>query len=287
MRYLASFQDPEMAALKDSDAAPAPLVGGAARGRNGYSLFGVLRTKPGRADSPPTLSMSCSDKIARWNVLGIQGALASRVLWPIYVSNIVIGEVDLHMQGVVREDCERAFVDRLAVMECARSIQTVILFRSPDRQRQASPMASVCAGRRSRLPPPLSSIRVRKLVPLHHATIVRILLLLLSLPLTVASIALCWVANSPQAHEVVINGLKRGVPPKHRQNPKFRYDALRPAQLKRLTVHRPILSKIALFQVCAQAAVERNRALPTHVGNSHGRTIYSRMKSQALILPSS
>lgn len=29
------------------------------RGRVGYQEFGILRTKPGRVDSEPTLSMSC------------------------------------------------------------------------------------------------------------------------------------------------------------------------------------------------------------------------------------
>ena len=117
MRYLASFQDPDMAALKDSSVPQVPPVHGAARGRDGYSLFGVLRTKPGRADSPPTLSMSCSDKIARWNVLCIQGALASCLLWPTYISSIIIGEVETAMQDEVREDCERALAGRLAVLE--------------------------------------------------------------------------------------------------------------------------------------------------------------------------
>lgn len=64
MRFLASSQDPEMAALKDSSPPVPPPVGEACRGRDGFALHGVLRTKPGRADSPPTKCMSCSDKIA-------------------------------------------------------------------------------------------------------------------------------------------------------------------------------------------------------------------------------
>nr|XP_033326541.1 tRNA-specific adenosine deaminase 1 isoform X3 [Megalopta genalis] len=54
-----------------------------------YHVVGTLRTKPGRGN--PTLSLSCSDKIAKWNILGLQGALLSMIIPLIKMETVIIG----------------------------------------------------------------------------------------------------------------------------------------------------------------------------------------------------
>lgn len=51
--------------------------------------IGEIRTKPGKGIR--TLSVSCSDKLSRWNILGLQGALLDAILYrPIYLSSFTI-----------------------------------------------------------------------------------------------------------------------------------------------------------------------------------------------------
>ncbi|XP_030895044.1 tRNA-specific adenosine deaminase 1 isoform X6 [Leptonychotes weddellii] len=94
-----------------------------------YHQVGLLRVKPGRGDR--TCSLSCSDKLARWNVLGCQGALLMHLLEePVYLSAVVIGRCPYSQEAMQRALTGRS---RISKVELFRSFQRLLSSISEDK----------------------------------------------------------------------------------------------------------------------------------------------------------
>jgi tRNA-specific adenosine deaminase 1 len=76
-------------------------------GRAFFSLKGIVRRKPGRADAPPTLSKSCSDKLAMKQCTGLLSGLTALLVAP--TANTYLTSFVLPAHVVVDESVERAF----------------------------------------------------------------------------------------------------------------------------------------------------------------------------------
>lgn len=78
-------------------------------GRACFDQLGVVRRKPARADAPPSLSKSCSDKLALKQCTSLLSSLAALLVSPtgVYLSSLVLPESQFSAAA-----CERCFSAR-------------------------------------------------------------------------------------------------------------------------------------------------------------------------------
>lgn len=75
-------------------------------GRGYFGTLGVVRRKPARPDAPPTLSKSCSDKLALKQYTSVLSAVSSLFIHP---GNAYIHTLVMPQSQMVPEACGRAF----------------------------------------------------------------------------------------------------------------------------------------------------------------------------------
>ncbi|KIN04484.1 hypothetical protein OIDMADRAFT_156477 [Oidiodendron maius Zn] len=75
-------------------------------GRGYFSALGIVRRKPSRPDAPPTVSKSCSDKIALKQCTSLFSSITSVLITPsnAYLSSVILPESQCSLEG-----CTRAF----------------------------------------------------------------------------------------------------------------------------------------------------------------------------------
>ncbi|KAG0044772.1 tRNA-specific adenosine deaminase 1 [Gryganskiella cystojenkinii] len=177
------------------------------RGRINYDAVGVLRTKPGRVDSEPTLSMSCSDKIARWNILGLTSALVTPFLRvPIYLNSVITKEL------FDAEALSRALIERVSACGCAENTKETGTLGSVLQNRISLHKIDI---RETQVPFEFSKDTMTQLAEKEQW----------SLPPVASASSISWIACDPNSPEVLVNGCKAGANVKK---------ALKPASRSRL-----------------------------------------------------
>lgn len=95
------------------------------RGRAHFNRVGVVRTKPGRADSLVTFLKSCSDKLCLKQFTGILNCISSLLVEPIYLDFLVV-QRDKYNE----KDFHRCFRERLKLTSGIHTPLQVLLFDS-------------------------------------------------------------------------------------------------------------------------------------------------------------
>ncbi|KAK5663231.1 hypothetical protein OQA88_6649 [Cercophora sp. LCS_1] len=80
--------------LPSSLTSPPPTENPSLPGRGYFSQLGVVRRKPARGDAPPSLSKSCSDKIALKQCTSLLNSLSSLLIspWHVYLTSLILPE---------------------------------------------------------------------------------------------------------------------------------------------------------------------------------------------------
>lgn len=116
---------------------------------------GKIRTKPGKGDR--TMSLSCSDKMARWNFMGIQGCMLTSLIEPIYLSSIIFASGTPFNRAAM----ERAMWKRF--IEAEKLIETPFRLNQPKILIATNKMKFIFARNETRINPSSNSIIYSKL----------------------------------------------------------------------------------------------------------------------------
>ena len=102
---------------------------GSVVGRESIQALGKLRTKSGRSNLPSHLrssSMSCSDKILRWTILGLQGSvLTCRIPMPIRLMSVVVSSSSDTVAATECTTVQQSALHRAIVERFQTTVQTL------------------------------------------------------------------------------------------------------------------------------------------------------------------